>query len=261
MKRYFISFLLILFVYSAQSQETFQEWYRLGMKLKDSSNYDESIKAFEKASKLDKENSEVLYWIGWIQNDKEEYTKAIEVLKKAVKIKPNYAYALQEIAYAYKMALQINPKNGTAYKGIGDVYRRNYSPAKTTEAIENYKKAVDNNPSSAGSYFGLGWCYNELSDYETAIPYLKKAIALDKSISAAYTELGYAEYSKGRYEDAIKTFDQGLGISPNGDLSIYYKGLVYIAQKNKSKAQEMVTQLNTIGSSFAEKLSKKIDAL
>lgn len=234
---------------------------------------EESITAYEKAYTLDNKQDQACYEAGYLYNGKGNYDKAMEWLFKAISIKPTVnCYNELGFAYyslkknddaiaAYKNAVRINPLNGTAYKGMGDVYRRNYSPAKTSEAMDNYKIAIRNNPSSAGSYFGLGWCFNELRNYDSAINYLLTAIQLDKTIQAAYTELGYAQYMKGLNSDALKTFDNGLALNPKQKLPLYYKGLVYVVLKDKYDANKMYDLLQPLDASLADKLLTKINGL
>jgi tetratricopeptide (TPR) repeat protein len=233
----------------------------------------EGIAAYEKAYTLDNKQEQACYEAGYWYNGKGNFDKALEWLNKATAIKPTvnsynelgfayYSLKRNEEAFAaYKNVLQINPLNGTAYKGMGDVYRRNYSPAKTTEAIENYRMSIQNNPSSSGSYFGIGWCYNELHNYDSSITYLLKALQLDKSITAAYTELGYAQYMKGLNNDALITFDKGLALSPKQKLPLYYKGLVYVVLKDKYNANKIYDLLQPIDASLSDKLLTKINAI
>ncbi len=233
----------------------------------------EAIAAYEKTYALDNKQETACYELGYWYNAKGNYDKALEWLNKAIAIKPavssynelGFAYYSQkkndEAIAAYKNALQINPLNGTAYKGIGDVYRRNYSPAKTAEALASYQMAVQNNPSSAGSYFGMGWCYNELKKYDSAITSLTKAVVLDNTMVAAYTEMGYAQYMKGYNSDALATFNKGLSINPKQKLPLYYKGLVYIALKDKAGASNTYNQLLPIDGDLAAKLAAKINTL
>lgn len=234
---------------------------------------DEAITAYEKSYTLDNKQEKACYEAGYLYNAKGNYDKALEWLNKANTLKATVNsyneigfayYSLKkndEAIAAYKNAIQINPLNGTAYKGIGDVYRRNYSPAKTSEAMDNYRIAIRNNPSSAGSHFGVGWCFNEVRNYDSAIIYLLKAIQLDKTIQAAYTELGYAQYMKGLNSEALKTFDTGLTFNPKQKLPLYYKGLVYIALKDKYNANKIYDLLLSLDASLADKLLTKINTL
>jgi tetratricopeptide (TPR) repeat protein len=234
---------------------------------------EEGIAAYEKAYTLDDKQEQACYKAGYLYNAKGNYDKALEWLNKAITLKATVNsyneigfayYSLKkndEAIAAYKNAIQINPLNGTAYKGIGDVYRRNYSPAKTSEAMDNYRIAIRNNPSSAGSHFGVGWCFNEIQNYDSAITYLLKSIQLDKTIQAAYTELGYAQYKKGLNSEALKTFDNGLTFNPKQKLPIYYKGLVYVVLKDKYDANKMYDLLLPLDAGLADKLLTKINAL
>lgn len=233
----------------------------------------EGVAAYEKAYSFNNKNESACFELGYWYNSKNDFEKALLWLTRANAIKSTVStyneigfanYKLQkndEAITAYKNALSINPVNGTAYKGMGDVYRRNYKPAKTTEAMENYRIAIKNNPKSSGSYFGLGWCYNEKGFYDSSIISLKKALELENTLTAAYTELGYAQYMKGFYTDAITTFNKGLSIDAKSNLPRYYKGLVYTAQKDKTNAQLMYNELKPIDNSLAEKLLIKINAI
>jgi tetratricopeptide (TPR) repeat protein len=141
------------------------------------------------------------------------------------------------------------------------VYRRNYSPAKTDDAIASYLKAIEYNPGSAGSNFGMGWCYNEKGKYSDAIPYLNKALELDKNLIAAYTELGYGLYMTGDNTTALKTFNKGIEIDAKNELCRYYAGLTYLKLNDKSGAVKMQDELKQLGSnSLADKLANKIAA-
>lgn len=234
---------------------------------------DEGITAYEKTYSLDNKQEEACYEAGYLYNGKGNYNKALEWLYKAIAIKPTvdsynevgfayYSLKKNDEAFAaYKNAITLNPLNGTAYKGIGDVYRRNYSPAKTTEAIENYRMSIRNNPASSGSYFGIGWCYNELAKYDSSITYLKKALQLDNSLTAAFTELGYAQYMKGLNTEAVINFDKSLALNPKQNLPLYYKGLAYAAMKDKYNANKMYDLLLPLDANLSGKLLIKINAI
>ena len=233
----------------------------------------EGVVAYENAYKFDNNNSTACYELGYWYNGNDNYEKALGWLNKASAIKPSVNtyneigfanYKLKknnESIAAYKSALLISPANGTAYKGMGDVYRINYKPAKTTEAIENYKKAIQYNAKNSGSYYGLGWCYNELSKYDSSIIFLNQSIELDKSFTGAYSELGYAQYMKGYNADALVTFDKVIAIDANITLPRYYKGFVYIAQKDKINVTKMYNELKHLDTVLADKLLVKINAM
>lgn len=233
----------------------------------------EAITAYKQCYERNSQNDDACYNLGYLYNGLEEYNTALEWLKKANAIKKGadiyneigFAYYKllknEEAFAAYRSALQINDKNGTSWKGIGDIYRINYSPAKVDEAIENYMKAIEYNPKSSGSHYGLGWCYNEKSRYEDAIPLLTKSIELDRTFSVAYTELGYAQYMTGKYPAGLNTLKAGLAQDSKNKLCRYYSGLIYIAQKDKSNATAMYNELKPLDAALAGKLMVKINGL
>jgi tetratricopeptide (TPR) repeat protein len=256
---------------------------QLGGIYKEKNNYDKAIEYYKKCEAIANEEYKNLirgeYKIEPIENliycynASEKFNDAITIGEKGVSLKKT-VFLFAELGFAfyklkqndksieaYKNALLIEPKYATAYKGIGDVYRRNFSPAKITEAMESYKKAIEYNPNSAGSNFGLGWCYNEQSKYADAITYLNKALTLDSKMVAGYTELGYAQYMQSLNNEAINTFKQGIALDNKNKLCKYYLGLVYVKIKDKANAQKLANELYTLDQPLSIKLKAKADVL
>lgn len=233
----------------------------------------DAITAYKSCYENNNKNDDACYYIGYLYNGLAEYENAIEWLNKANTIKERadvyneIGFALykqkksEEAIDAYKNTIKINEKNGTAYKGIGDVYRLLYSPAKVDEAITYYIKAIEYNPKSSGSYYGLGWCYNEKSKYEEAIPLLNKSIELDKVFVGAYTELGYAQYMTNKYTDGLNTLKAGIVQDNKNILCRYYSGLIYVKQNDKSNATAMYNELKPLDTKLADKLLVKISTM
>ena len=233
----------------------------------------EAIAAYKKCYENNDENDDACYNIGYIYNGLEEYSNALEWLNKANDIKKgvdvyneigfaNYKLKKNgEAIRAYQSALELNEKSGTAYKGMGDVYRLNFSPAKVDDAITSYLKAVEYNPKSSGSHYGLGWCYNEKSRFEESIPVLIKSIELDRTFAAGYTELGYAQYMTSKYAEGLNTLKAGLAQDNKSTLCRYYSGLIYVKQGDKTNAYTMFNELKPLDAKLADKLLVKINAM
>ncbi len=233
----------------------------------------EAITAYKKCYENNNESDDACYNLGYLYNGMAEYTTALEWLKKANDIKKgvdvyneigfaNYKLKKNgEAIRAYQNALELNEKNGTAYKGMGDVYRLNFSPAKVDDAITNYLKAVEYNPKSSGSHYGLGWCYNEKEMYEEAIPLLNKSIELDRTFAAGYSELGYAQYMTDKNKEGLNTLKAGLAQDNKSTLCRYYSGLIYVKQGDKTNANTMYNELKPLDAKLADKLLAKINAL
>lgn len=233
----------------------------------------EAIASYKKCYENNNMNDDACYNLGYLYNGLGKYEDALEWLKKAKAIKDKtdvnneigFAYYKlkknDEAINAYQNAVKLDEKNGTAYKGMGDIYRLNYSPAKVEDAISNYLKAIEYNPKSSGSYYGLGWCYNEKARYQDAIPMLTKSIELDRVFAASYVELGYAQYMTGKYPEGLNTLKAGIAQDNKNRLCRYYSGLIYIKQGDKTNATNMYNELKPLDSKLADKLLEKINAM
>ena len=53
-----------------------------------------------------------------------------------------------------------------------------YNAKKYREALEPYLKATEINPSMSSALYRIGWIYNDLEDYESALDPMKRVIAI-----------------------------------------------------------------------------------
>ena len=208
---------------------------------------------------------------GYCENESGKYNEAIVSLNRSVELNNNNASTFDELGFAYykienpdgaiknyNKSIELKPNSNVPYLGLGDVYkdiRKN-----TDEALKYYLKAVEYKTESKKTQYCIGWCYNDKSRYNDAIPYLKKAISIDKQYINALTELGYSYYALTRYMEALDEFNKAILIKKTA-LSLYYSGLCYIGMKNKNDALKMYDELKTMGSPNADKLKTKIDGM
>lgn len=163
-----------------------------------------------------------------------------------------------EAVAAYQQSLRIDNKNAAAYKGLGDVYRM--LTHQSDLAYPHYLKAVEYNPRNPAAHFGLAWCYNERNEFEKAVESLQQCITLDNGEPYFHAELGYAYYGQKKWDLALIAIDRALAIQEI-PLAHYYRGLIFVAQKDKTKAEEAYQKLKAAGAPEAETLRKKIDNL
>jgi tetratricopeptide (TPR) repeat protein len=235
-------------------------------------------KALEHAAnfeRLAKEPSkDYLYWYrkGFMQNALKDHTAARISLNKSLELKTDYTNTYLELGFAssrlkeddvaidyYKKAIETDPKGYIAYNGIGEVYR-DYKKDRE-EAMVWYKKTLAMNPNERKANFGVGYCLNSAGRYNEAIPHLKKAIEMEATYAAAYVELGYSYYKTNNNTDALTSLDKAIAINPKYENAIYYKGLVFISQKDKPNAQAMLNELNTLKSKLAYDLQASVSKM
>jgi Tfp pilus assembly protein PilF len=78
---------------------------------------------------------------------------------------------------------------------------------------------------------------------------------------AAYVELGYSLFKTGDNTGALANFDKALSLNSKNENARFYAGLVYISQKNKAKAQQMVDELKILNSKNATLLQERVNKM
>lgn len=248
---------------------------RLGYIYYEKDNYNEAIAQFLKYELNAKTPiTDYLYWHrkGFSYNAIKEYENAKPNLKKSLEFKTDYINTYLELGFAetklknndaaiewFKKAMAIDPKSHISYNGIAEVYRDNLKDM--NEAMNWYKKTLSVKANERKACFGLGYCLNSLSKYSEAIPYLKQAIASEDTYAAAYVELGYSLFKTGDNTGALANFDKAISLNSKNENARFYSGLVYISQKNKAKAQQMVDELKILNSKNATLLQERVNKM
>lgn len=264
--------LAILFSISVLHAQTSEELYEEGMKLKDDQKYVEAAAKFKDAVSKDKQNEKAVYQAAWCLNEIGEYAEALtytDMYEPADKYEKAKKYCERGYAYyelgeednavtAYETALKALPDDGTALRGIGDVYYN--SGDGYDKAIEYYEKAIElDEDDSKVCYYKLGWLYNDMEEYGEAVDILLKAIDYDEEDAKAREELGYAYYKKGENNSAAYQLEKAIELDSESKYGHYYLGLVYIATGEKEKAREMYTKLKNIDEDQAKQLLDEIE--
>jgi tetratricopeptide (TPR) repeat protein len=216
----------------------------------------------------DSDDDDVYFRKAVSENELGFYTEALMSITKAYELNPSYVKYFNETGYTHIMlqntdsalswygrAIKLDAKSLTALNGRADVYRK--LKKDNTEAIRLYRKTLEVDLNNTNANYYTGWCYNELSKYNDAIPYLKKAIQADAGFVSAYTELGYSDYALKNYDEALATLKKGIAIEKT-ELSIYYSGLCYVAKKDKAAAEKIMNELVTMDSEYAGQLKDLI---
>ena len=79
----------------------------------------------------------------------------------------------EEAILAFNAALDIRPRRGEAYVGLGDAYT---GLGSYDEALESYEQALSLDSSLTGAYLGLANTYLELGDIDAAIAALEEGL-------------------------------------------------------------------------------------
>ena len=155
----------------------------------------------------------------------QKYDEAIANYKQAIKIKPDYAEAHNNIGSAltnkgdldaainsYRQAIKIEPDHAEAYNNMGNIFS---GKGESDFAIESYKQALKINPEYADAYSNLGLALKYRGDLDEAIDNFKQALKIKPDYAETYNNMGVALKEKGELDAAIDSYKQALKIKPD----------------------------------------------
>ena len=165
---------------------TSQEWYERGYVFSENKNFDEAIRCFTEAIKLEPNNASAYAFRGDSRREKGDLDGALEDLNTAIQLEPkNSAY------YGFR---------GFARKGMGDL----------PGAIEDYSESIRIESDSASIYTLRGLAYADKGKLDDAIKDFDNAINYNPDGSHRYLYRGEAWEKKRNYSKAIIDYQKYL---------------------------------------------------
>jgi len=145
---------------------------------------------FQKAIKMEPNNKEIVYNLGLVYFQLEDYVNARQYFLKAVTLDPKFADAYNNL-------------------GATDMQLKQWN-----EAVEAFKKALTNPlyQTPQWAFYNLGMSYYRLGDYDKAVDALKDAIRRDKSFPLPYYAMALAYNRLEKYGDAAEVMERAIEI-------------------------------------------------
>ncbi len=157
-----------------------------------------------------------------------KFDMAVETLKKAIKINPNYAEPYNNLGVLYHK------------KGLID------------GAIEEYNKALAHRPDFALVYNNLGNIYFEKELFNDAINQYEKALKIYPDYEIALYNIGLSYFKKGRIDKAIIVLERALKINPLNEEALTKLGLIYLGERRINDAIKVFKKALSLNPSSAE---------
>mgnify|MGYP001453573617 CR=1 FL=1 len=132
-----------------------------------------------------------LHFLGVIAGEAGNSNAAIQLIKRALKIAPDY---------------------GQAYNNLGNAYSR---LDQIEEAIDNYSRALELNPDHVDAMFNLALMQQNLGNYEEAESLLQKCIEMEPRRADAHFNLGITYGKLGNRMQAQICYRVALDIDPD----------------------------------------------
>lgn len=200
----------------------------------DAENIDTSIKLFENAIKQDPKFALAVAGLG------EAYWRKYEATKNAIWVEKAQVQCRQ----AMKLNDQLSAVNitlGMVHNGTG----------KYEDAVQDFEKALETDPTNADAYRGLARAYEAIEAPEKAESTFMKAIELKPDYWAGYNDLGVFYFRNGRYDEAIAQFQQVIKLTPDNYRGYNNLGGIYYLLNRWQDAQQMFEHSFALKKSYA----------
>jgi tetratricopeptide (TPR) repeat protein len=185
--------------------------YYVGRVHYDMDNYGDAIKYLNGAEKEDPANAEIPYLIAHSYSDMMNYKLAIPYFKKAIELKPTESYWIYELGLiCYAMNADKD-----ALKYILEAGEKGYK--KDNDYLEN-----------------LGIAYLNVGDLDKGVEMLNEILKKKPSDMNILNMVAEAYYYKGKYDPAIEYWDRVLEYDKTNASALYMIGMAY--QKKGGKA-------------------------
>ncbi|TAM38436.1 tetratricopeptide repeat protein [bacterium] len=136
---------------------------------------------------------------------------------------------------SFKKAVQLDPRNVTAYFELGRYY---YTEGKRLQAEGIFKKVIELYPENYYSYICSGLFYQSQGRFSQAEDSFKKAVQLDPKNFEAYLDLGQLYQFQGEFSHAEDSFREAITIDPKNVEALLELGRLYQDIGKLTQAEE-----------------------
>lgn len=244
--------------------------------------FDEAIKFFDQAQKLDPKLSTAHSGEGWAYFSREAYDDALNEFDQAISLSnrnvsayigksrvlrdqdpPDYAAAAQ----ALEQGIGVVQQDPQLYSTLGWLYlSQGFNADARADKIKHFNDAetqfriaLERNPRDVEALNGRGWALRALGDalpdanlYDEALVVLNESLSLRPRQFGASFGRGWAYYAQAKYVQAEAEFRSALDVRPADSGGYYWLGLSLIEQGLTDEAREALERAVELGSPFAQ---------
>jgi tetratricopeptide (TPR) repeat protein len=180
---------------------------------------------YQKILAQEKENAVAMHLLGVLHHQQGDHAKAIELIGRAVAIRPNVPAFHANLAEAYRATGQLDRAAGCCRAALG--LWPDYPEAlcnlglalqglgKKTDAVVQFRRALELRPEFATAHNNLGIVLRELGQFDEALEHFRRAVELDPNFAPARTNLGQMLLDRGKAEEALPHCEEAVRLQPN----------------------------------------------
>jgi tetratricopeptide (TPR) repeat protein len=152
-------------------------------------------------------------------------------------------------------AIRLKPDDATAWYDLGFAYNQLQQYDKAIPALQ---EAIRLKPDYANAWYGFGINYAHLQQYDQAISALQEAIRLEPGDNRAWNGLGVTYLRLQQYDKAIAALQEAIRLKPDYASAWCNLGIVYSFQGDRSRVMAVYERLKTLDQNLAEDFFRKM---
>jgi Flp pilus assembly protein TadD len=208
-----------------QQTLTIQQTIDLALQHHRASRLPEAESIYQQILQSDPNQPVALHLLGVIAHQVDKNDIAVDLITKALAIKPDLAEAhnnlgivlkdlgkLEDAVASYHKALAIKPDYAEAHNNLGLALR---DLGKLEDAVTSHRKALDIKPDFAEAHYNLGNALQKRRRLEDAVTSYREALAIKPDYSKVHNNLGNALQDLGKLDEAVASYHKALTIKPN----------------------------------------------
>jgi tetratricopeptide (TPR) repeat protein len=200
---------------------------------------DAALASFAKIVAREPTNSPALHWVGYLHNQRGEYDRAVEALKRAIVERPGIPSFHLTLAESFRnlgqskrsigccrTALKLNPDYPEALCTLGLAIQASCRPA---EAVGHFRRALELRPNFAQARRDLAMVLRELGQHDEALEHLRCAVEMAPKYPAARSGLTLVLLDGGQLDEALIHSQEAVRLQP--DLATHHHNLGNVLQR------------------------------
>lgn len=211
-----------------RDKQGYNFWFNYGLDFGKLEKYDEEIKCYNDALRINPQFAKALVNKGIALNRLEKYYEAIKCFDDALRINPQDAIACNN--------------KGVSLGALGKYY----------EEIQCYNDALRINQQYADALYNKGVALGALGKYDEAVECFDDAISINPQYTDAWVNKGVALYTLRKYNESIKCYDEAIRINSQDAITWYNKGLVLRLLGNINEAYKCFAEAKSIDPKLGE---------
>ena len=185
----------------------------------------EAATLYQKVLAQEKENAVALHLLGVLHHQQGDHARAVELIGRAVALRPNVPAFHANLAEAYRALGQLERAAGCCRAALG--LWPDYPEAlcnlglalqglgKKAEAVEQFRRALELRPEFATAHNNLGIVLRELGRLDEALEHFRRAVELEPTFAPARTNLGQMLLDRGQAEEALPHCQEAVRLQPD----------------------------------------------